>query len=539
MNLNPTPLVFRHPALGRGPAAPLLELQARIHQEARAAGQPVQHLLPLLLDRRNLEAAWDRVSTADGANTPGPDGVTCNELRDRAGPWLARLADDLYHRRYRPVPPRLLDVPKAHRPGAFRRLGIPTVRDRVVHAALKQVLEPILDDAFLHGSFGFRPGRSVPGALAEALRLLDAPRPGDPGAPAFTHGLHLDVADCFDTVDHGLLAEELGRHVADPELLRLLGLVLDAGGTRCGRLWWQRTCGLVQGSPLSPLLCNLYLHPLDQALADLARASGDGARALRYADDLLLLGRDARQAERAAALTRQVLRRLHQRPRDPAAVPVPLEAGLDWLGVRLRPRPQRWGGRLTHGYVVPDARVVEMLGRLDEMTAPPSARVDGAAFNPAKWIVSISDQLRDWRQAYVYADNAPEVFRALDDHARARVGLLLQSITGARGPELLRRYRVRLPRGFWTWEVPGARLTVLSSLAPQAPANLTRRPAWTQRHLVGRPVAVAPHERNGRRDAPPAARAALPPPAVPALPAPTPAAPAQAPLGGAARKEVS
>jgi hypothetical protein len=173
----------------------------------------------------------------------------------------------------------------------------------------------------------------------------------------------------------------------------------------------------------------------------------------------------------------------------------------------LRVWPQRWSDCLSHGYVVPDAKVIDMLARLTEMTAPPSARVDGSAFNPARWIVSINEQLRDWRGAYLYADNAPEVFRALDDHARLRVGQLLQSITAVRGPQLLRQYRVKLPRGFWSWEVPGARLTVLSSLAPQAPANLTRRPPWMGRHLPARPAAKA--------------LAALPAPAeVPALPPP-------------------
>src|SRR5207247_5787992 len=111
------------------------------------------------------------------------------------------------------------------------------------------------------------------------------------------------------------------RHVADPDLLALVGHILQTGGVSTGRLWWQRVRGLVQGSSLSPLLCNLALHPLDAALAELARATGDGTAALRYADDLLLLGRDARLAERALTLTRQVLRRLHQKPRDGIAGP--------------------------------------------------------------------------------------------------------------------------------------------------------------------------------------------------------------------------
>ncbi len=119
-----------------------------------------------------------------------------------------------------------------------------------------------------------------------------------------------------------------------------------------------------------------------------------------------------------------------------------------------------------------------MLERVVEMTLPPSARIDASAFNLGRWLVSINEQLRDWRQAYLYADNAAEVFAALDEHTRERVVQLLHAVTGKRFQNLRAEYRVRLPRGFWTWKVNGCALVVLSSLAPHAPENLTRRPPW-------------------------------------------------------------
>jgi hypothetical protein len=131
-----------------------------------------------------------------------------------------------------------------------------------------------------------------------------------------------------------------------------------------------------------------------------------------------------------------------------------------------------------------------MLERVAEMTTPPSARIDPSAFNLGRWIVSVNDQLRDWRQAYLYADNAPEVFAALDEHTRDRVGLLLQAVTGKRFHELRAEYRVRLPRGFWIWQVNGSRLVVLSPLAPRAPEQLTRKPAWLR--VTPPPPAKAP-----------------------------------------------
>lgn len=466
----------------RDPQLALIDLQAQIYRETREANRPIPQLMTWFLDRRNLEAAWDRVRHADGANTPGVDGITCNEIRGQAIAWLAKLADDLFHRRYQPLVPRWVEVPKPNNPQATRRLGILIIRDRVVHAALKQVLEPILEPDFWPFSFGFRPGRSVPGALAEALRLLSPP-PGQE-IPPFTFAVHVDVASCFDTIDHELLLAELTKHVADSILLQLVNQILEPGSITVRRLFRRRIVGLVQGSALSPLLCNLYLDPLDQGLRDLELNSQNTIRALRYADDLLLLARDQRLAAHAVACTSKLLARLHQRLRDPRAIPCLVREGVDWLGVRLQARARRWSNQIAFGYVILDAKVLDMLDRLTEMTTPPSDKIDASAFNPGGWIESLNEQLRDWYHAWRFADNAAEVFQALDQHARERVALLLQSLTGARRNELYERYRQRMPRGFWTWGANGTRLVVLSSLAPHCPAYLTRRPAW-MRQTIG------------------------------------------------------
>lgn len=119
-----------------------------------------------------------------------------------------------------------------------------------------------------------------------------------------------------------------------------------------------------------------------------------------------------------------------------------------------------------------------MAARLVEMTAPPSDKIDAAAFNLGKWIVSVNAQLRDWRQAYLYADNTADVFRLLDSVAFDRIGELLRAVTGGSWSDIRRNHLAHLPRGFRSWEVPGARLSVLSSLAPSAPAGLIRRPRW-------------------------------------------------------------
>lgn len=236
----------------------------------------------------------------------------------------------------------------------------------------------------------------------------------------------------------------------------------------------------------------LALQPLDLDLEELAAKTQGGIAALRYADDLLVLARDDRLARDAIACARQTLATLRQSLRTPIHLSRTVEEGADWLGVHLQPRPHRLLGRVTFGYVVPEAKVQGMLERIVEMTTPPSNRIDASAFNLGRWIVSINTQLRDWRQAYLYADNAPQVFAALDDHTRDRVGLLMHAVTGKRFPELRDTYRVRLPRGFWTWQVDGVRLTVLSSLAPHAPDRLTFKPPWMRVKLPPEPRMPTP-----------------------------------------------
>lgn len=451
----------------------LTALQTEIFRHGRQASGPLTDLWPRLLDPRNLSAAWERVAANPGANSPGPDGQTCADIARRGSAWLDELADRLQRGVYRPQSPRYVDVPKHHGAAATRRLGILTVADRVVGAALKQTLEPLFEPLFAHRSFGFRPGRSVPAALVGALHVLQT-QPVDRPWPC---GVHVDVAACFDSLDHELLRDLLRQYLADPPLLGLLDWLLEVGGSTCRRWWRGRRVGLVQGSALSPLLCNLYLHAVDVRLGEAAGAD-PALAAFRYADDLLLVGRSARDVHRGLRIVRQELARLRLQLRRPVARPTPLRDGVSWLGVTLRERERSWDGRRAYGYEVPGEKVARLLETLTEMTQPPSERIQSDAFRLGRWIASLNEQLRQWREVYVYADNGPEVFAALDERARDRVRELLFQLTGQRGKRLWSTYRVWLPRGFWTWEADGVRLVCLSSLPPRSPTHLIRRPPW-------------------------------------------------------------
>jgi RNA-directed DNA polymerase len=452
----------------------VLPIQARIYQAGLKA-RPARQLYSWLVDASTLHSAWLRVAAADGADTPGVDGITCTQLRDRVDDWLKALARDLTDSRYRPQSCRWVHIAKTKQPDDTRQIGILSVRDRVVQTAVKLVLEPILDPVFFADSFGFRVGRSVAAALHAAVTRLSAV-----GQEPFTWVCPLDVADCFGTIDHVLLRMALAQQLADTDLLELIDRLLAVGGQSVGWLWKRRTVGLVQGGSLSPLLCNLALHAVDEAVNDLAKTRNHDVCLLRYADDMLVLGKDWHAAMAGVQSVRATLARLHQNVKHSNAKADPATTGFNWLGVHIRPRHCPWGRSAGFGYVIPDDKVRAMLSRLEEMTIPPSDKIDPSAFNLARWIVSLNTQLRDWHQAYRFADNGPDVFRVLDDLSRERVRELLLTVGGVRSADVHRRFRIKLPRGFWTWEVPGGRLVVLSQLAPHAPANLTRTPAWAK-----------------------------------------------------------
>ncbi|MFM9966002.1 MAG: reverse transcriptase domain-containing protein [Planctomycetaceae bacterium] len=466
----------------------LTHLQQQLFQTRRSEPQ-AQNLWTSLLRADNLRAAWDRVSENAGAETPGVDGVACRHLRGRVDAWLRELSLLLQHQHYEPDSVRLVEVPKSSGHG-MRTLGILTIRDRVVQTALKQVLEPLLEPAFAPNSFGFRPGRSVAAALDAAVRPLnDSQRPNE---RRLRVAIQLDVADCFDSIDHRTLQAQLREHIADERVLALLDLILNHSGHEVGWWRWRRRVGLVQGSGLSPLLCNLALHPVDQILRQAATESSQRVLGLRYADDLLLLASDFSLARRNLRAVTRTLAQLRLSLRRDKLTEARIEDGIEWLGVRIQPRPSLVGRPARFGYQIPDAKILKMLAALQQLTEPPprltatptacarrgtsvaAHNLDSNQLGP--WLKSLNEQLRSWREAYVFADNAVPVFDLIDQQTQDRVRLVLQRIASGRGG--LDQYRHKLPRGFWTWKAGGVQLVNLSSLAPRRPDHLVHKPQW-------------------------------------------------------------
>lgn len=239
----------------------------------------------------NLQRAWEQVAANRGA--PGIDGVTIPRFRENVAERLAQLSQDLRQKSYRPQPVRRVFIPKGGKGGGERPLGIPTVRDRIVQQALRQVLEPIYEPRFSHRSHGFRPKRGC----ATALAVVDQ---------AVRHGyewvVDADLEAFFDTVDHEKLIDAVAEEVADGSVLRLIRQILGSG------VWLPNTAeveptelGTPQGGPLSPLLANLYLHRFDEALVQ----AGYGL--VRYADDFVIFAKSEQEAVAALAHARQML----------------------------------------------------------------------------------------------------------------------------------------------------------------------------------------------------------------------------------------
>jgi RNA-directed DNA polymerase len=226
-----------------------------------------------------LQTAWERVKSNRGA--AGIDGQSIEAFAANAERYLDELAKDLEEGRYRPQAVRRVEIPKGG--GKTRPLGIPTVKDRIVQTAVKLVIEPIFEKEFLPMSYGFRPGKGCKDALREVDGYLKE---------GYTHVVDADLKGYFDSIPHPLLKERIEERISDGRLLELLAGWLKQDIVKELERWTPAG-GTPQGAVISPLLANLYLHPLDERMTRLCY------HMVRYADDFVILCRSAEQAQAA------------------------------------------------------------------------------------------------------------------------------------------------------------------------------------------------------------------------------------------------
>lgn len=238
--------------------------------------------------RHNLDRAWLQVKRNGGG--PGIDGVTLAQFERERQPQLDLLRREILTQTYRPIEVKNVWVPKRSGEGQ-RPLALWAIRDRVAQRAVVDYLEPHFEQRFLDCSFGFRPGRGVQDAIARIVALRDQ---------GLRWVVDADIKDCFDSIDPALLMTRLRNELRDAGLLWLLQNWIEARimNALAGR---RPTAGTSQGGPISPLLANVYLHPLDE------RLTAAGLNLVRYADDLVVLCRRRQEAEAAHSLLQQAL----------------------------------------------------------------------------------------------------------------------------------------------------------------------------------------------------------------------------------------
>lgn len=390
------------------------ELQTKLYRAAKRSPNRRFHALYDRIYRRDfLERAWNEVRANQGA--PGVDGVTIQDIEDQGvEAFLDDLAQQLQDGNYRPLPVRRVTIPKRNGEGQ-RHLGVPAVRDRVVQAATKAVLEPIYEADFLDCSYGFRPGRSAHQALDAIQKEVNKGR---------VWVVDADIANCFDSIGREVLLDALRERISDRRVLRLIVEWLKAGVFAGSALLHPET-GTPQGGVLSPLLCNVVLHRLDGRWQAECRRLGV---MVRYADDLVLLCPTKERAEAALALE-TILASLGLELAQAKTRLVDLREdgqGFDFLGFHHRRMQSRRGSYFCYRWpsraAVRSARA-NIKARTERRRVPLS--VDHV-------VEDLNRFLRGWRNYYRYG-NSSKVFHQLDYFVIERLARLISKKHGHAG----------------------------------------------------------------------------------------------------------
>ena len=408
----------------------------------------------LVTDPRNLRIALGRVAANRGRRTAGVDGQTVRNILDAGDmdTFLHRLRDELRSGAYRPSPVRQVLIPKPGQPGKHRALGIPTVQDRIVQAAVKNILEPLFEADFFPVSYGFRPGKSVHGALAHLRLLLNSRIPcrGDTPQRRLPYQVVIegDIKGCFDHINHHALMERVRRRVLDLKVNRLLVAFLQAG-VLSEQGFLRTEDGTPQGGILSPLLANIALCAIEERYArwawprhlptTLTDPAAITQRAqkfrawdrshqrvvlmpIRYADDFLILVSvppGPQQTQRALAVAEQekaalatfLKEQLGLELSEHKTLVTPVTAPIKFLGHCVRVRPHPDDQRMHSTSLIPRERSQRLRERIK------------ALFHRATTQQSLSNRLdllnpmvRGWGHFYRHAWGAKRCFRSLDNY---------------------------------------------------------------------------------------------------------------------------
>lgn len=366
------------------------ELQRKLYRAAKA--QP-RRTFGILYDKVCSEmvvrTAFEQVRRNRGA--AGVDGITVESIEaSGVERFLEELREELRQETYRPMPVRRVFIPKGD--GKQRPLGIPRVKDRVAQAAVKLVMEPLFEASFRPNSFGFRPKRSAHQAIEtirrEVYRKEDV--------------IDLDLKSYFDTIDQEILMKLVRRRVSDPRVLRLIKLWLRAGVMEDGS-WEDSDLGTPQGGVISPLLANIYLHPLDLWW----ETKMQGTTLVRYADDMVVLCPKG-SAERYMVELRKFLGRLKLLVNEEKTKLVSARTGFDFLGVTFRKQRIPSRPHVAMCYVWPSRRSMQRIR--DKVR---TVVADGLQSSLSEKIVRLNRVIRGWG-VYFRSLNSARAFQKID-----------------------------------------------------------------------------------------------------------------------------
>ena len=366
--------------------------------ERGVKGEKWFSLIDKVYAKENLRAGFAKVKTNQGG--AGVDHETIEKYEERLEENLEKLSRELKEGRYRPQAIKRQWIPKAGS-GKLRPLGIPTVRDRVVQAAMLNVLEPIFEREFAEQSYGFRPNRGCIDALRRVEGLLKQ---------GYTWVVDADLESYFDTIPHEELMNRVKERVSDGAVLRIVEEYLKQE-VMDGLERWTPEGGTPQGAIISPLLSNIYLNPIDHEMAN------KGIEMVRYADDFVILSRSREEAERAMEEVREWVEKtgLRLHPEKTHIVDAKEKGGFDFLGCHFE-RGMKWPRKKS-------------LKKFKDTIREKTKRTDGNSMT--RIIERVNQTVRGWYEYFKYSHWT--TFKPLDGWVRMRMRSIMRKRTGGKG----------------------------------------------------------------------------------------------------------
>lgn len=424
-------------------------------------------LYNLVYDPAFLLHAWERVASNVGARTPGVDKATVAWIETRIGVtvFLEHIRDRLKVGAFQPVHVRQVMIPKG-KSGKLRKLGIPTVADRVVQTSLKLVLEPIFEADFLPCSYGFRPNRRTHDAIAEIHHLASEPI-------NYRWVMEADIKACFDEIGHTPLLDRVRRRIKDKRICALVRAFLKAGVMTAIGNREETIAGTPQGGPLSPLLANIALSTLDEHFdqqwrqdmgtnyqrAKRIRMGLGNWRLIRFADDfVVMVSGERHHAEALREEVASVLAPMGLRLSPEKTRVVHIDEGFVFLGMHIR-RMRKRGTSKYYVYTTPSKKAI--LAIKDKVNVKTYRSTRGQDLD--ELLISLNRMLAGWANYFRYGV-AKAVFSAVDYHAWGRIMRWIRAKYKGKTQLGMRQMRRRFCDQGWRFAHNGVVFTGASSV---------------------------------------------------------------------------